>query len=137
MIVADTNIISYLFLPTDYSDKASQLYQEDSNWVAPELWRSEFRNVLALYLRQKIISLTEALLLQEEAEALMAEREFTLPSVSVLNLVASSNCSAYDCEFVALARQLAVKLVTQDKKLLREFPETAISLDDFLLGTTP
>ena len=133
MIVADTNIISYLFLPTDYSEKASQLYRTDPYWVAPELWRSEFRNVLALYLRQNIISLTEALALQEEAESLMADREFTLPSVAVMNLVASSNCSAYDCEFVALARQLSVKLVTQDKKLLREFPETAISLDEFLV----
>ena len=133
MIVADTNIISYLFLPTDYSVKASQLYRTDPYWVAPELWRSEFRNVLALYLRQNIISLTEALALQEEAESLMADREFTLPSVAVMNLVASSNCSAYDCEFVALARQLSVKLVTQDKKLLREFPETAISLDEFLV----
>lgn len=132
MIVADTNIISYLFLPTIYSDKSSQLYRIDPDWAAPELWRSEFRNVLALYLRQNILSLTEALALQDEAESLMADREFILPSVAVMNLVASSTCSAYDCEFVALARQLSVKLVTQDKKLLREFPETALSLDEFL-----
>ncbi len=134
MIVADTNIISYLLLPTDYSARASLLYQADPEWAAPELWRSEFRNVLSLYMRQKIISLTEAMTLQDEAEALMADWEFTLPSAAVLSLVASSSCSAYDCEFVALARQLAVNLVTQDKKLLREFPETALSIDDFLLG---
>ncbi|MCQ8105431.1 hypothetical protein NP590_15045 [Methylomonas sp. SURF-2] len=76
--------------------------------------------------------MTEALALQDESESLMADREFILPSVAVMNLVASSTCSAYDCEFVALARQLSVKLVTQDKKLLREFPETALSLDEFL-----
>ena len=133
MIVADTNVISYLFLPTEYSEKASQLYQTDPDWAAPELWRSEFRNVLALYLRQNIISLIEALTLQEEAESLMADREFTLPSVPVMNLVASSTCSAYDCEFVALARLLSVKLVTQDKKLLREFPDTALRIDEFLI----
>lgn len=132
MIVADTNIISYLFLPTSYSERASQLYRVDPEWAAPELWRSEFRNVLALYLRQSVISLTEALTLQDEAESLMADREFILPSAAIMNLVASSTCSAYDCEFVALARQLSVKLVTQDKKLLREFPETAVSLDEFL-----
>ncbi len=134
MIVADTNIISYLFLPTDYSDKASQLFIKDPEWIAPELWRSEFRNVLALYLRQNLITLTQALALQAEAESLMNDREYSIPSTDVLNLVASSACSAYDCEFVALARQLALKLVTQDKKLLREFPEIAISLDDFLLS---
>ena len=50
MIVADTNIISYLFLPTTYSEQVSRLYRVDPDWVAPDLWRSEFRNVLALYL---------------------------------------------------------------------------------------
>jgi predicted nucleic acid-binding protein len=132
MIIADTNIISYLFLPTVYSEKASRLYQTDADWAAPSLWRSEFRNVLVLYLRQQIITLAEALLIQEENEALMADHEFTVTSMQVLALADSSNCSAYDCEFVALAKQLDVKLVTQDKKILREFPEIAVSLDDFL-----
>ena len=49
MIVADTNVISYLLLPTGFSEQASQLYRIDPDWAAPELWRSEFRNVLALY----------------------------------------------------------------------------------------
>jgi predicted nucleic acid-binding protein len=52
--------------------------------------------------------------------------------MQVLTLTDSSTCSAYDCEFVALAKQLSVKLVTQDKKILREFPDVAVSLDDFL-----
>jgi predicted nucleic acid-binding protein len=131
MIVADTNIISYLFLPTAFSDKASRLYQSDPDWAAPILWRSEFRNVLALYLRQNIITLSQALLIQEEAEALMMEREYNVPSVSVLSLVESSSCSAYDCEFVALAKQLSVKLMTEDKKILNGFPEIAESLNNY------
>jgi predicted nucleic acid-binding protein len=131
MIVADTNIISYLFLPTEFSDKASRLYQSDPEWAAPVLWRSEFRNVLALYLRKKLITLAEALVLQEEAEALMLDKEFTVPSVSVLSLTDKSTCSAYDCEFVALARQLSVKLVSEDKKILAEFPNVAVSLNQY------
>ena len=131
MIVADTNIISYLLLPTIFSDKASKLYQSEPDWAAPVLWRSEFRNVLALYMRQKIITLAEALVLQEEAEALMAEREFTVPSVSVLSLADSSTCSAYDCEFVALARHLSAKLVTEDKKILAKFHDVAVSLKQY------
>lgn len=132
MIVADTNIISYLLLPTEYSEQASQLFRQNSFWIAPQLWRSEFRSVLSLYLRQNVITLSQALAIQEEAEALMADREYALPSVSVLQLVANSSCSAYDCEFVALAKQLAIPLLTQDKKLLREFPADAISLDAYL-----
>lgn len=67
MIVADTNIISHLFLPTDYTEKARQFYRQDPEWIAPELWRSEFRNVIALYLRQQAITLANALLVMEEA----------------------------------------------------------------------
>lgn len=134
MIVADTNIISYLFLPTVYSERASQLYKIEPQWAAPSLWRSEFRNVLALYLRQKIVTLVEALVLQDEAEALMTDQEFTVTSLQVLTLTDSSTCSAYDCEFVALAKQLSVKLVTQDKKILREFPDVAVSLDNYLVS---
>ncbi|MEI6068105.1 MAG: type II toxin-antitoxin system VapC family toxin [Methylococcaceae bacterium] len=134
MIVADTNIISYLILPTVYSERASQLYKIEPEWAAPGLWRSEFRNVLALYLQQKIVTLAEALVLQDEAEALMTGQEFTVTSLQVLTLTNSSTCSAYDCEFVALAKQHFVKLVTQDKKILQEFPEVALSLDDFLVS---
>ena len=46
----------------------------------------------------------------------------------VLELVRDSDCSAYDCEFVALAMTLGVKLVTMDAKILRAFPKHAQAL---------
>jgi len=52
--------------------------------------------------------------------------------LQVLSLVHSSGCSAYDCEFVNLAKDLGVLLVTQDQKVLHNFPETAISMGRFL-----
>lgn len=132
MIVVDTNIISYLLLPTSYSDSVDNLYKIDADWVAPTLWKSEFRNVLALYLRKRVITLEKALQLQEAAESIMVNSEFDVSSSRVLALVEESNCSSYDCEFVALAHHLNTQLLTQDKKLLREFPSTAISVADFL-----
>jgi predicted nucleic acid-binding protein len=132
VIVADTNIISYLLLPTPYSDTVDKLYKLDSEWVAPTLWKSEFRNVLALYLRKEIITLEKALQLQEMAESIMARNEFDVSSAQVLALVANSNCSSYDCEFIALAQYLNIPLVTQDKKVLREFSPIAISIADFI-----
>ncbi len=132
MIVADTNIISYLLLPTSYSNSADDLYKQDSNWAAPTLWKSEFRNVLALYLRKRIITLEKALQLQEAAESIMVNSEFDVSSSRVLALVEESNCSSYDCEFIALAHHLNTQLITQDKKILKEFPSTAISVTDFL-----
>lgn len=132
MIVADTNIISYLLLPTSYSGDADLLFQRDSEWAAPILWKSEFRNVLALYMRKEIITFDKALQLQEMAESIIAAHEYETASPQVLDLVRESTCSSYDCEFIALAKHLNTRLVTQDKKLLREFPEVAIGLKDYL-----
>jgi len=132
MIVADTNIISYLLLPTSYTEAADRLYKVDPIWAAPYLWKSEFRNVLALYMRKDIIAFDKALELQEMAESIMTGHEYDATSTQVLSLVNESSCSSYDCEFVALANYLGVKLVTQDKKVLREFPSVAIGLEAYL-----
>lgn len=136
MIVADTNIISYLLLPTSYSDTVDELYKLDSEWVAPTLWKSEFRNVLALYLRKEAITFEKALQLQETAESIMARNEFDVSSAQVLALIEKSDCSSYDCEFVALAQHLNIQLVTQDKKVLREFPSIAIPVVDYIAQET-
>lgn len=45
MIVVDTNVIVYLYMTGDYSAQAEQALLKDPLWVAPPLWRSEFRNV--------------------------------------------------------------------------------------------
>lgn len=103
----------------------------DSEWTVPFLWRSEFRSVLAFYVRQKIIALDLALRIAREAELMTQDREYEVNSTPVLNLVAGSRCSAYDCEFVVLAQGLNVPLVTSDKRILSEFPSTAVSLEQF------
>jgi len=132
MIVADTNIISYLLLPTSYSDSVDKLFTLDPAWIAPSLWKSEFRNVLALYIRKELITFDKALQLQEAAESIMNNNEFDVSSSQVLALVNQSNCSAYDCEFIALAKHQNIPLVTQDKKVLREFPDNTLSIASFI-----
>ncbi len=132
MIIADTNIISYLLLPTSYTDSVESLYKIDPDWSAPILWKSEFRNVMALYLRKKIITLEKAMQLQDTAESIIIQNEYDVSSSQVLTLIDESNCSSYDCEFVALAHHFDTKLVTQDKKILNAFPSTAVSVSDFL-----
>lgn len=67
-----------------------------------------------------------------EAETLMSENEYEIDSFDVMKLVRESRCSAYDCEFVALATNLKTTLVTMDQSILREFPNTAVSLTSFL-----
>ena len=50
----------------------------------------------------------------------------------VLELVSRSTCSACDCEFVALARDLNVPLITVDPQVLDQFVDIAISLDGYI-----
>ncbi len=128
MIVVDTNVISYLLLTGDKSPDADKLFAHDNHWIAPPLWRSEFRNVLSIYLRKGIISFDEALTLSENAVMLMKENEYNVSFYDVLKLVQDSTCSAYDCEFVALADNFEIPLYTMDKKILQDFPATARSL---------
>jgi predicted nucleic acid-binding protein len=128
VIVVDSNIIAYLYLPGDYTEKAEALLEHDADWAAPLLWRSEFRNILAGCMRRKTLTFETARDLQLEAESLLAGAEHEVDSRLVLELVRDSDCSAYDCEFVALAMTLGVKLVTMDAKLLKAFPKHALGL---------
>jgi predicted nucleic acid-binding protein len=122
MIVVDTNVLAYLWLPGERTKAAERLLKKDPDWNAPLLWRSEFRNVLAGCLRRGDLSLDTALQIADGAEGQMRGREFTVPSAQVLKRVDGSDCSAYDCEFVVLADELGVSLVTSDAKLLKSFP---------------
>lgn len=128
MIVVDTNVLAYLFLPGDFTAQAEALLERDPDWVAPVLWKSEFRNILAGYLRRRTLSYEQVCDFQAEAESLLYGREYEVDSRKVLELVRDSDCSAYDCEFVALAMNLGATLVTMDGKLLRAFPAQAVSL---------
>lgn len=128
MIVVDTNVVAYLLIPGDQTDAARRTFARDPAWTAPLLWRSELRNVLALYVRRGHMAVADAVEVQTTAESLLAGREYAVESGEVLALAAASGRSAYDCEFVALARSLGVPLVTSDRQLLASFPETAVAV---------
>ena len=131
MIIADTNLIAYLLIRGQHTAEAEAVYRKDPMWAAPRVWRSEFRNVLVLSLRRKLIGMDEALEAVERAERLMEGQEFEVESSRVLSLAATSGCSAYDCEFVALAQILGVFLVTSDRALITKFKPTVVSMTTF------
>jgi predicted nucleic acid-binding protein len=131
VIVADVNLIAYLLITGEHTAAAEAVLGTDAEWAAPLFWRSEWRNVLAGYLRRGELNLAGALERVAAAEAVVRGREYLVEAAAVLELVAGSPCSAYDCEYVALARQLGVPLVTSDRRLLAAFPETAVAPGQF------
>lgn len=132
MIVVDTNIISYLFLKGKKTNQVRAVLRKDSEWLAPGLWRSEFLNVLAMHLNQNLLSINQAKRTFRKAELLMRGSQHEIPGGQILELASISGCTAYDCEFVALAKDLSLPLITADKQILSAFPKFAISIETFI-----
>ena len=108
MIVVDSNVLAYLYLPGEYTAAAEALLEQDADWAAPILWRSEFRNILAGYMRRKALSFEQMVIEVEKG----AKRAVLSPPLLA----------------IALAIKLDTKLVTMDEKLLQAFPTRTIAL---------
>jgi predicted nucleic acid-binding protein len=131
LIVSDTNLIACLLVDGPFKREAQAVYEKDPDWVAPPLWRSEFRHVLIQSLRHGLSTLPDVLELMELAGDLMGGREIESNSTRILRLAADSGCSAYDCEFVALAQDLGISMVSSDRALIAKFKPTVVSLKSF------
>ena len=128
MIVVDVNVVAYLYLPGPFSAAAENLLLSNSEWASPRLWRSEFRNILATYMRKNLLSLEQANTIFTSANDLLSNNEYEVSTLQVLQLAHDSGFSAYDCEYVALAHHLKLPVFTADKALLKAFPEVAAAL---------
>ncbi len=132
MIVTDANLIAYFAIRDANSELADAVFETDPVWVAPLLWRSELRSTLVKYIRYAGMSLETALRALHSAEEAVGGREYRVASEKVLELAMQFYCSAYDCEYVALAQDLGVPLVTADKQILKAFPKIAVSMEKFV-----
>ncbi len=136
MIVVDTNVIVLLLVHDDEELPLAPLIEElsrlDATWYAPALWRSELRSVLLRKLRAGNLTMDEAEECLIDADQLLGERTCEPDPVQTLDLALQSGCTAYDCEFVAVAHALAAPLVTLDRQVLTAFPDVAVSPDLFL-----
>ena len=132
MICVEINVICYRCMASPHSKNADAAWAKDYDWIAPLLWRSEFRNILAGALRRHLLTNEKAIQIANLAASILAENEFTVSTSAVLQLVSRSRCSAYDCEFVALATEQRVPLVAMDRQILHDFPDIAVSLQEFI-----
>ncbi|NNE71692.1 MAG: type II toxin-antitoxin system VapC family toxin [Rhodothermales bacterium] len=133
MIVVDTSVLAYHLLRWDpgHAAMADRVRSMDADWRVAPIWRAEFRNVLASYMRFRSLSLAAAVAVMAEAEAQLHKGELEIRSHDVLALAAESNQTAYDCEFVAAAASVGTVLVTGDRKLASAFPGLAVTMEEF------
>ena len=132
MIVVDSSVIVNALVSTPQTMEVQKTRSLNKSWYAPALWRSEIRSALLKHLRAKTFTLTTAIELFLLAEELVTNTVTDMPSDLVLALASESGCSAYDCEFVAMAKVLNCPLLTYDKKLLKTFSHIAITPHDFI-----
>ena len=131
MIVVDTNLLAYAVLPGERTEAALAVAERDAEWVAPALWRWELRNVLAMAMRVRRMRLASALAAFRLAEQLVSDAEPEASTEACLRLSARGYVSAYDAEFVFVAEELDLSLVTADRRLVRAFPGRAVSPEEF------
>jgi predicted nucleic acid-binding protein len=136
MIVVDNDVISYFWIrmDTERAPLAQDVRARDPDWVAPRVWRSEFRNVLRSYMAGDYMTLAEAVEYARMAEEDLHGSTRSVSTRRVLQLVDETDHSAYDCEYVALAQELGVMLVTGDRAVADLFPDTAVLLEDYAAG---
>jgi predicted nucleic acid-binding protein len=131
MIVADANLIAYFVWPGPRSAESDAVWARDPVWVAPPLWLSELRNALSLGVRRGTHSVDAAVAAVARAVAVVEPAEPGISTRAVLELAERSGCTAYDCEYVALATDLGARLVTSDRAILRAFPKVAVGPREF------
>jgi predicted nucleic acid-binding protein len=129
VVLVDTNIRAYLLIEGDRTPAAQALYGRDSDWRSEAFIMVEFSNILATYVRTRGLTHKQGAELLAEAQALMP----TLTSVQhqqALDTATELGISAYDARFIAVARQMRVKLITEDAKLRAAAPAWTLSLGD-------
>ncbi|MBX3745894.1 MAG: type II toxin-antitoxin system VapC family toxin [Verrucomicrobiae bacterium] len=129
MIVVDVSVLFGLVVKRDaYHALAMGARRRDPDWQATRLFRSEFRSIAAGHLRRG-----EPLqnVMAAAANAQLAVTTHELTDQEVFAVIQESSLSAYDAEYVALARRLGVVLVTTDREILGHYPNLAVRLQDY------
>jgi predicted nucleic acid-binding protein len=96
------------------------------------LWRDEFLNILATYVRQGGTDLDTAKKLWQTTVDLFSAKESPADSLLALELAHRHRISAYDAQYLAVAVKAGVKLVTEDKNLRLSAPQYCASMREIL-----
>ena len=127
MVLIDTNILAYLMIAGDRTSAAQELYARDPDWRSEEFMLVELSNILATYVRTRAMTREIGIRLLAQAQTLVPGPSSVSPA-QALEAAMQFDISAYDARFIALARQMRVKLITEDTRLRAAVPTWTISL---------
>lgn len=130
MIVVDATVVAGFLFPADqFHAQADAVRDKDPDWHCPELVFSEVRSVgMKHHLKGDTLEATIARCNLTAATVSV----YRMHSHGVLQVAKEGSVWVYDAEYVALARQLQVRLVTTDEKILEQFSTVSVSPADFL-----
>jgi predicted nucleic acid-binding protein len=131
VIVVDANVIAYLLIAGESTAVAQAVWDLDSDWRVPALWRHEVLNVLSTYVKVGGSSLEQAQEIWSTATRLLASGESEIDMNRALGLAVEHGLSAYDAQYLALALALGVPLVTEDRRLREILPRETLSMQGF------
>ncbi len=125
MIVVDTNVMVRLVVGGAVGTDADRQYNRDREWAAPGILISELRNVLLGLVRGGRATAEEANAMSEYASEVLGRRIISVTDAQVIDTALECGLTAYDAEFVVLARTLGVPLATWDSAILAGAPDVA------------
>jgi len=132
MLLVDTNIIAPLYVRSARSQPVAKLFARDAVWRTEPLALIELSNVLIAYERARYITAATARDCLNRAAAFLQPHLFRVSHQAALDAALRYHTTAYDARFLALARQLGVRLVTEDAKLRVAAPALTQSLAEAL-----
>jgi predicted nucleic acid-binding protein len=131
MIVVDSSVISFLFLEGELTESVKELHRIDSEWITPPILNHEMLNILAVVgtADQAVAPMEE---IWRDIRALLGPRQQVPDPLRSLHLAIELEISGYEAQYVALAQQLNMPLVTEEQRLLEQLPDLCLSIEEAL-----
>lgn len=132
MIVSDTCLVVHLCNSTEFTLLAEKILSKDSSWILPHIWQNEYANVLSKISRKGHLSIDEVITHFNSTVVRFKNSEIFVDNRKALKVSMEYKISLYDAHFIVLANDYNIKLVTEDKEILKKCPHIAVNLHGFL-----
>jgi predicted nucleic acid-binding protein len=134
LFVVDASVAVKWILPEEHSDAARELLAGEHELIAPPLISTEIAHVLLKSVRRKELTRARAANALAQIERWLQTLEFEGAWGRLFSLAERCQISAYDANYVALALELDVRLITADQRLVRALgvvlPRVAVWIAD-------